>query len=43
MGTDTQCQLQCKISLHFVEDKAKNLSIVFEVLAPFKKVLQIYF
>lgn len=35
MGTDTQCQLQCKISLHFVEDKAKNLSSVFEA-APFK-------
>ncbi|MXQ92111.1 hypothetical protein E5288_WYG012402 [Bos mutus] len=30
MGTDTQCQLQCKVSLYFVEDKAKNLSSVFE-------------
>lgn len=43
MGTDTQCQLQCKVSLHFVEDKAKNLSSVSEVLAPFKKALQICF
>lgn len=34
MGTDTQSQLLCKVSLYFVEEKAKNLSSVFEILVP---------